>query len=220
MSTQNPSGTAGVYQQANLPNIAPAQSYSPATAREPLLTSSFHTPGANPAGSPSQYASQRSQYAQPDPRYAAQSSPIHSRSQPTPAEILSTSQPATTAAHSLSSHPSPQPDHSTLSSANGYRSSSLIAQPVRPPPPYTQFCDHMRPQLEADNYPREHIQGRIEQEWRDLSPENRGLWDARYEEQMREYEDQMDLWKRAQRRAGEGTPGGTGVAGRGAGGFR
>jgi len=58
----------------------------------------------------------------------------------------------------------------------------------------------MRPQLEADNYPREHVQARIDEEWRKLSNENRALWEERYHEQMREYEEAMDTWKRMQRR--------------------
>jgi len=64
----------------------------------------------------------------------------------------------------------------------------------------------MRPQLEADNYPREQIQARIDEEWRKLSTDNRALWDERYNDQMREYEQQMDDWKRAQRRFGDVTP--------------
>lgn len=58
----------------------------------------------------------------------------------------------------------------------------------------------MRPQLEADHYPHEQVQTRIDEEWRRLSPENRELWDQRYNEQMIEYEAEMDLWKRSQRR--------------------
>ncbi|KAK5079321.1 hypothetical protein LTR64_002257 [Lithohypha guttulata] len=91
--------------------------------------------------------------------------------------------------------------------SNGYErlinppSTHSAAQPVRPSPPYLQFCEHMRPQLEADNYPREHLQSRIDEEWRKLSQENRGLWEERYNDQMRDYEDQMDIWKRTQRNA-------------------
>ena len=58
----------------------------------------------------------------------------------------------------------------------------------------------MIPQLEADDYPADQINARIRQEWQNLSEENRGLWEARYGEQMIEYEREMDAWKREQRR--------------------
>jgi len=196
-----------MYQQPGLPAIAPAQSYSPAAAREPLLTSSFQTP-APAAGSPQQYSTVHPGTYVPDTRYAqTQSSPSHS-AQPTPGQV------AANPTRSLSQSQVAQPPE-----PNGihYRRDAApppsLAQPVRPSPPYNQFCDHMRPQLEADNYPREQIQARIDEEWRKLSSENRALWDDRYNDQMRDYEQQMDDWKRAQRRFGEVTP----VAGRGSG---
>lgn len=67
----------------------------------------------------------------------------------------------------------------------------------------------MRPQLEADSYPAQLIQSRIDEEWRKLSPENRQLWDDRYNEQMMEYEASMDQWKRGKR----GEPAPPGAAG-------
>ena len=58
----------------------------------------------------------------------------------------------------------------------------------------------MQPQLENDNYPDDQIGTRIQQEWDNLSAENRGLWDKRYEDQMMEYTAAMDDWKRLQKR--------------------
>jgi hypothetical protein len=63
----------------------------------------------------------------------------------------------------------------------------------------------MQPQLEDDNYPRDQIADRILMEWDGLSPENRKLWEDRYHEQMREYEAQMDAYKKATRRDASGT---------------
>lgn len=62
----------------------------------------------------------------------------------------------------------------------------------------------MQPQLEADDYPPEQIGVRIQQEWDQLSAENRGLWDKRYEEQMMDYTAAMDEWKRLQKRQQQG----------------
>lgn len=180
MNAQNQNSVNPSMYQPGLPAIAPAGSYSPATQREPLLTTSFQTPVA--AGSPiQQYPVQQQQFIQ-DPRYA-HSSPIQTGQPLHPPQARSVSL----------AHPQPEP--------NGYpRGPLAIPQPVRPRPPYEQFCEHMRPQLEADNYPREHVQARIDEEWRKLSAENRGLWEERYHEQMREYEEAMDTWKRMQRR--------------------
>ena len=58
----------------------------------------------------------------------------------------------------------------------------------------------MFPQLEADAYDPEQIQPRIRLEWNNLSDEHRALWDDRYHEQMREYEREMDEYKRDSRR--------------------
>lgn len=192
MNASAPPVNSTLYQQSSLPAIAPASSYSPAAAREPLLTSSFQTPAsvitpAAPLGSP-QYSHQ----AQPQPfiqdsRFG-QSSPS--------AQSLHASGPRAP----IVSQPHPQPEPNGFPRTNGVQ----LPQPVRPKPPYEQFCDHMRPQLEADHYPREQIQTRIDDEWRRLSAENRELWDQRYNDQMLEYEAEMDTWKRMQRRlAGE-----------------
>lgn len=183
-----PAPATTAYQPTNLPAIAPA--YSPATQRErerererdhdSVMSSSFQTPQAVAAASPPVYAAvQPATQPQPflqDQRYQ-QSSPIISRGEPL--APLSRS-------GSISQTSTAVP--------------SLLAAPVRPQPPYEQFCQHMRPQLEADNYPREQIQLRIDDEWRKLSPENRHLWDERYNEQMAEYERDMDAFKREQRR--------------------
>jgi hypothetical protein len=64
----------------------------------------------------------------------------------------------------------------------------------------------MRPQLMRDNYPRDQMDARIRLEWTDLSVENKGLWEARYEEQMQEYERGMDevrKWQRRQQAGGQ-----------------
>jgi hypothetical protein len=50
----------------------------------------------------------------------------------------------------------------------------------RPDNPYTQFADHMRPQLIADDYPRERIGDRILEGWDDLSADFRSLWEELY----------------------------------------
>jgi len=191
--------TPSMYQQPGLPAIAPAQSYSPAAAREQLLTSSFQT-SIPAAGSPQQFPAVQPGTFIPDTRYVqTHSSPIHTTQPPT---IQIPSNP--TRSHSQSHIPQQQ-------DSNGvhYRRDTG-PPPVHPNPPYNQFCEHMRPQLEADNYPREQIQARIDEEWHKLSQDNRALWDDRYHDQMRDYEQQMDDWKRSQRRFGEVTP----VAGR------
>ena len=58
----------------------------------------------------------------------------------------------------------------------------------------------MRPQLRRDNYPPDQMDARIKLEWSELSAENKGLWEARYEEQMQEYERAMDEVRKFQRR--------------------
>lgn len=65
----------------------------------------------------------------------------------------------------------------------------------------------MRPQLEADDYPGDQIDSRIDQEWRNLSKENRELWDSRYAEQMMEYTQAMDEWKRHQKKVNNSVAG-------------
>ena len=75
----------------------------------------------------------------------------------------------------------------------------LHEPPVRPDVPFKQFTEHMRPQLEKDDYPAEQIEDRIQQEWANLSDENRLLWENRYRGQMQDYTDLMDKWKRQQR---------------------
>lgn len=196
-----------MYQAPGLPAIAPAQSFSPAAAREPLLTSSFQTPGPA-AGSPQQYSSLHQNTFIPDTRYVhSQSSPIHA-AQPTPGQILANPVRSSSLSQSQMSQP---PESNGVHYRRDPNPPASLAQPLRPSPPYNQFCEHMRPQLEADSYPREQIQARIDEEWRKLSPDNRALWDDRYNDQMREYEQQMDDWKRAQRRFGDVTP----VSGRG-----
>jgi hypothetical protein len=84
------------------------------------------------------------------------------------------------------------------------RASVPVTRPERPSLPFEQFTQHMTPQLEADNYPGEHIPDRILSEWDGLSTENRKLWEDRYHDQMRDYEGQMDAFKKANRRGASG----------------
>jgi hypothetical protein len=100
--------------------------------------------------------------------------------------------------------PAGTPPHAPVAPLSRPPSNSLPPQPTRPPPPYRQFVDHMRPQLERDNYAEDQINARIAQEWEGLSNENKILWDKRYEEQMMEYTQQMDEWKRLQKRQLQG----------------
>lgn len=89
----------------------------------------------------------------------------------------------------------------THTDTNGLsRGSALQTRPERPEAPFVQFTRHMRPQLEADDYAQHEIPTRIQTEWDGLSPENRKLWDDRYQDQMQEYEASMDLYKKASRR--------------------
>lgn len=190
---------APMYHQSNLPAIAPANSYSPAAAREPMIASSFQTPVGAAVVSPSQYSAQQP-YVQESryPAGPAQSSPIHA-----PIQIGAVHHPQVISRPAIVSQPSqPAPASSSAGEPSGFRQSvpaPPAAQPLRPEVPYKQFCEHMRPQLEADNYPAHHIGDRIDEEWRKLSTENRALWEERYQEQMRDYEEQMDEYKRASR---------------------
>lgn len=184
------SSSAAAPYQSGLPNLAPANSFSPAAARDNApLTSSFHVGSTSiAADSPpqSQYGGQR--YST-DSRYHQHSSPIQH--------------------HQTIYHESP---------ANGVSQSPIMAPPTRPKPPIEQFRDHMRPQLVADSYPAEQIEDRINAEWIKLSHENRGLWEQRYEEQMMDYRAQMEQYKPARRReqqeSGESRSGFTTLASR------
>lgn len=143
-----------------------------------MLTSSFRVSSSAPS-QPAQPAPQPFPIQQ-HPNYGFQ--PPHTSSNYTP---ISEPPP-----QPLPPPPPPPPQQITMQ----------IPQPVRPQPPFDQFTAHMIPQLEADNYPPDQIEPRIRQEWQQLSDENRGLWDTRYREQMMEYETEMDVWKREQRR--------------------
>ncbi|EXJ95387.1 hypothetical protein A1O1_00508 [Capronia coronata CBS 617.96] len=188
MNTDPPTDSiSSVYQQSSLPNLAPANSsYSPAPPPiDPAaMTSSFRISSATPqaVGTPGA----QPQLA-PEPRYG-QSSPI-----------------AMNQHLGMPYHGSTQPRPPSLSSntvdSNGVgRAPTVATRPERPETPYNQFTAHMRPQLEADNYPQDQIAARIKAEWENLSAENRKLWDDRYEDQMREYQAAMDAFKRASRR--------------------
>ncbi|KIW15702.1 hypothetical protein PV08_05752 [Exophiala spinifera] len=73
-------------------------------------------------------------------------------------------------------------------------------KPIRPDPPYVQFTAHMTPQLAANGEHPDDIPDRIQSEWDELTPDNRKLWEVRYQEQMAEYTAAMDIYKRASRR--------------------
>jgi hypothetical protein len=169
------------YSQPGLPSLAPANSYSPAAPRDPVPhASSFHI-ASTPlvADSPAYpHHTVHQQYPQ-DVRYPLQSSP-------------------------LQHHQLIQQDHLSGpimgQDANGV---APIVPPVRPDAPFAQFHAHMRPQLEADQYPADQIDNRIEEEWKKLSDDNRALWEQRYEEQMVDYQENMDAFNRIRRRAND-----------------
>ncbi|KAK5196103.1 hypothetical protein LTR99_008089 [Exophiala xenobiotica] len=180
---------SNMYQQSSLPNLAPANSFSPAPPHDPTtLTSSFRVSSATPqaAGTPS--------FQPPsggEPHYG-DSSPISSNQQLAMPQYQSPYQvPAGMAANNVD--------------GNGTgRSGAVTHRPQRPEPPYMQFTAHMRPQLEAHQEPEELIPDMIQAEWDGLAPENRRLWEVRYQEQMTEYTAAMDAYKRATRREASG----------------
>jgi hypothetical protein len=175
--TTTPGPNASIYQQPNLPNLAPATNFSPAAPRDPAtLTSSFRVNSTPQAASTPAYPAHQ-QYP-PDYQH---SSPLG---------------PAVNPAYPRPEGPSVSPGPRVLP-----------PQPQRPAPPFQQFTDHMRPQLEADDYPAEQIDTRIDQEWRDLSNDNRQLWEKRYQEQMVEYTQSMDEWKRYQKKVNNSVSG-------------
>lgn len=182
MNTGTPGeSVTNMYQQSALPNLAPANSFSPPAPHDPAtLTSSFRLSSTTPhAGenSPSHQQIGESLYAQSSPAPA---------SQPLGTPYQTSAQPR---APSISSQGA---------EVNG--AGRPPVRPERPETPYVQFTAHMRPQLEADCYPPEQIPARIQTEWDGLSAENRKLWDDRYQDQMREYTAAMDAYKRATRR--------------------
>ncbi|EXJ89154.1 hypothetical protein A1O3_02218 [Capronia epimyces CBS 606.96] len=187
MNTNTPGDSVStLYQQSALPSLAPASSFSPAPPpNDPAaMTSSFRLSSSTPqaVGTPGTQPQ-----LVPDPLYG-QSSPM-----------------AVSQHLGMPYHGSTQPRPPSLSAnnvdANGIgRSTAAPTRPERPEIPFHQFTAHMRPQLEADNYPQEQIPARIKAEWENLSTENRKLWDDRYEDEMREYQAAMDAYKRASRR--------------------
>ncbi|EXJ70336.1 uncharacterized protein A1O5_06404 [Cladophialophora psammophila CBS 110553] len=179
-----------MYQHSTLPNLAPASSFSPVPPHDPAaLTSSFRLNSSTPQAP----ANPGTQQQFPDAVYP-QSSPVPANEHLGVA-YQSPSQPrapSITSAHDAG--------------ANGLtRASGAHVRPERPEAPYVQFTMHMRPQLEADDYPPDQIPARIQAEWDGLSADNRKLWDDRYEDQMKEYTAAMDAWKRATRREPSGS---------------
>lgn len=178
MNTNTPGESVpNMYQQSTLPNLAPAGAFSPADPHDPaMLTSSFRIASTTPQAQPH---IGDSRYPQSSPLQADQ----HST---TPYQVSGQHRP---------------PSVSRNGDANGLgRAGNVPMRPERPESPYVQFTAHMKPQLEADDYPQEQIPARIQAEWDGLSPENRKLWDDRYQDQMREYTVAMDSYKRATRR--------------------
>ncbi|RMZ83092.1 hypothetical protein DV738_g1184, partial [Chaetothyriales sp. CBS 135597] len=153
--------------------------------------------------------------------YPASSQPSLSNVVPATATVLP-STARSTSNYSFQHEPSaasdqksPHPPHaqhqSPTSPSQGPSQSNSFTQatpplnpvpPVRPDPPFKQFTDHMRPQLEADDYDPKQIDSRIQSEWDRLSPENLRLWEVRYHDQMAEYTRLMDEYKRQQRQQG------------------
>jgi hypothetical protein len=80
----------------------------------------------------------------------------------------------------------------------------VTGPPVRPPAPYEQFTTHMTPQLIDDNYPPDQMSAKIKELWNGMTPNERGLWEQRYQDQMLDYEKAMDEWKREQRKVNSG----------------
>ena len=180
----NPPGEpqSNMYQQSTLPDLAPANSFSPSAPQDQaMLTSSFRISSSTPQalGAPG---------LQPDPRHPL-SSPTADSQHPG-------------MSYQLPSQPR-APSLSNSTETNGLRPGPST-RPVRPAPPFDQFTDHMRPQLEADYFEMDQIPARIQMEWDGLSLENRKLWDDRYQDQMREYTAAMDAYKRATRREASG----------------
>ncbi|KIW35241.1 uncharacterized protein PV07_01947 [Cladophialophora immunda] len=190
MNTATPGETApAMYHQTPLPSLAPASSFSPVPHDPAALTSSFRINSSTPQaptnpGTQQQFPDATYSQSSPIPVNQHLGVPYQSPSQPRP--------------------PSVAPTQDT--GANGLaRSPGVPVRPERPEAPYVQFTMHMRPQLEADDYPPEQIPARIQAEWDGLSADNRKLWDDRYEDQMKEYTAAMDAWKRATRREPSGS---------------
>ena len=162
--------------QSSLPNLAPAQSHSPIAHHDPsMLTSSFRVSSSGvPAGGVP---------AGYTPQQVVDRAHAFSHTSHTPVSQLDgTGTPAT-----LTAGPT---------AVNG--------PPVRPAPPYEQFIAHMTPQLIEDNYPQEQMLGKIKELWDGMTPAERGLWDQRYQDQMKDYERGRDEWKREQRKVNSG----------------
>jgi hypothetical protein len=182
-----PGANPSMYQPAGLPNLAPAATFQNTMPPEPAsLTSSFRL----------QQGPQTTSFINQNPN-----PPEYQHSSPIPP--TQTSQPGSFS-RSDNGRPGSPIHRSTSATA---RTVELRPQPPRPDAPFTQFTDHMRPQLEADNYPPDQIDNRIDQEWRDLSNENKSLWEKRYAEQMKEYTQEMDVWKREQKKANNSVAG-------------
>lgn len=68
--------------------------------------------------------------------------------------------------------------------------SQTAAEQVAPQPPlypFLQFYHSLQPQLEAQNYPAEHIPSCIKQNWDGLSLPQKNQWYESFEQQMLEY---------------------------------
>lgn len=197
-TTPGPNPSTYIYQQPGPLGLASTTSLPSPTARREsaavtALTSSRNNNTTQAAPAPTLGLAAQ----QPYPSDVRQSSPAPAAA--SASQSGSFSHPNTTKAEP-SSFGSP-----AASSAPARQ--NLPPQPVRPSAPFKQFTDHMRPQLEADSYPDDQIESRIEQEWRDLSIENKELWQRRYAEQMMEYTVAMDDWKRSQKRVNNSVTG-------------
>ena len=187
----SPMNTTHTYHHSSLPNLAPATTYPPTIAHQESTTFAPLAPVAPPLPRPSFYGQQNPQRPHQQPQHF--SPPLApSFATPTPAYsntnmVQTASEPGVPA--TTSSYAAPYPPHE--------------GPPPRPRPPFEQFTEHMIPQLQADNYPPEDMDKRIKHEWTQMSAHDRHLWDQRYQEQMVEYEQGMDEWKKEQRRKQE-----------------
>ena len=190
MNSTGPEETMpNMYQQATLPSLAPANSFSPAAPHDvAMLTSSFRVNSSTSQGAANRYPPQF-----PDSAYP-QSSP------------MAVNQHLGLQYQSPTRHRAPSITSSNDFGSNGIGRSGPAVRPVHPEDPYNQFIGHMRPQLEADDYDSEQIPYKIQSEWDNLSAENRKLWEDRYNGQMTEYEAAMDAFKQARRNGAAAPP--------------
>ena len=112
----------------------------------------------------------------------------------------------------LPPYPAPDPPEPLVPLTSSIANDLPPLQPQRPALPFAQFTEHLQPQAVADDIPADQIPTIIQREWDSLSPEIRGLWDQRYEEQMKEYTEAMDNPQSLQKRQESANSGDGGTA--------